>query len=63
MSRSTQTYWRRYIFRPPVEFVQGLRATHEKKVKGGINQGPWDTASIYNQFTSKLLHNVIYAMK
>ena len=33
---------------------------YEKKEKGGINQGPWDTASIYNQFNLELLDSVIH---
>ena len=32
---------------------------HGGKGKGGLNQGPSDTASIYNQFASEILHSVL----
>ena len=46
-------------FRPPIGFVPGQRKKN-KKGKGGLNQGPWDTASIYNQLTPELFHSVIH---
>ena len=50
------------ILRLPVVFVPGIHKKHEKKEKSGINQGTWDTAPIYNQFASEILHNVLNLM-
>ena len=48
-------------FKTPYKLSPGLhKENKEKKEKGGLNQGPWGTALILNQFTSELLHIVLH---